>query len=99
MACSTYNDSFADDNSSDKDKKEVLIQIREKRWAVYVAKAAKRFECWWEKCVEPDARKAEWTNESANTDRGPELGESLRFDETNLPPLGDSPLRALEAYQ
>lgn len=31
----------------------MLTKIREKRWSIYVAQAAKRFELWWEHCVGP----------------------------------------------
>lgn len=70
----------------------VLLKIREKRWAVYVAKAASRFETWWEKSIQPDSRMLRQADiESAalqedHTGRGDEV---LPFTPDNLPPLGE----------
>lgn len=60
----------------------VLLKIREKRWAVYVAKAASRFETWWEKSIQPGSGMMQ-QNEIDNGE------EVLRFSPDNLPPLGE----------
>lgn len=65
----------------------LLAKIREKRWGVYVAKAAKRFETWWEVCVEPDARRTS-QERLAKVTSNCSQGQGLQFDENNLPPLG-----------
>ena len=45
-------DHFAEKIHDPKAKAELLLKIREKRWAVYVAKAAERFEAWWQHAIE-----------------------------------------------
>ncbi len=49
-------DGFVPSDLSEAKRAELLTKMREKRWAVYVAKAAKRFEKWWETCVQPEAQ-------------------------------------------
>jgi len=49
-------DGFVPSDLSEAKRVELLTKMREKRWAVYVAKAAKRFEKWWETCVQPEAQ-------------------------------------------
>ena len=82
------SDSYVPSHYSDADKSRILTQIRDKRWSIYVAKAARRFECWWEKCVQPDATKADWhtpmSETLATTSR---IGQRSMFEKTNLPPL------------
>lgn len=45
-------DQFAEEILDPKAKADLLLRVREKRWAVYVAKAAKRFEAWWQYAME-----------------------------------------------
>jgi len=45
-------DRFADEIHDPKARAEFLLKIREKRWAVYVAKAAERFDAWWQYAIE-----------------------------------------------
>ncbi|KAL8817101.1 MAG: hypothetical protein Q9191_008211, partial [Dirinaria sp. TL-2023a] len=40
-------DDFVPRGLDERDHAAFLVKIREKRWAIYVAKAAKRFESWW----------------------------------------------------
>lgn len=74
---------------------EILRRIREKRWAVYVARAAARFEKWWQTSVEPGAVMIQQTELKA---KDPiitgEMGErSSTTSREHLPPLGmSSPL-------
>lgn len=85
-------DSWVPAELSQRAQAAVLLKIREKRWAVYVAKAASRFETWWEKSIQPDARMLRQADiESAtlqedHTGRGDEV---LPFTPDNLPPLGE----------
>ena len=69
---------------------EKLLQIREKRWQVYVTKAARRFEVWWRTCVMPNARRQSQTlvTSSAST-KDLWTGTTLKFTKSNLPPLGE----------
>jgi len=47
------NDSLAS-GFTGKSRDELIVKIREKRWAVYVTRAVDRFQKWWETCV-PEA--------------------------------------------
>lgn len=77
--------------SSGEKRAELLTKVREKRWAVYVAKAAKRFERWWDKSIEPDAQKLQQKNIPTVFRQDPCKGQALNFDRNHLPPLGVSP--------
>ena len=67
---------------------ERLTQIREKRWAVFVAKAAHRFEHWWQVCVQPESKPLIMPKIPQAFLVSPSDGPRLRFDEDHLPPLG-----------
>ena len=64
-----------------------LAQIREKRWEIYVTKAARRFEQWWKTCVQPDRQlqeeKAVWGHTA-----DPRAGQILELANSDMPPLG-----------
>jgi hypothetical protein len=83
-------DEFVPSAATDRERAVTLSQIREKRWAVYVAKAAKRFEQWWEKCIELDAERLQREHIPSSFKDSPVCGPSLKFDRDNLPPLGES---------
>ena len=72
----------------ERQKPEQVLKIRGKRWAVYVTKAAARFEIWWKKCIQPQARK----NPMYEMHRfsRPSAGPSLQSNDPDLPPLGKS---------
>lgn len=71
---------------------EILRRIREKRWAVYVARAALRFEKWWRTSVEPGAVMIRQTDlDAIHPIVSGEKGEdSWGMSKENLPPLGMS---------
>lgn len=69
-------------------KTEQVLKIREKQWAVYVTKAALRFEIWWKQCIRPQARKIPMYE--MHRFSKPSAGPALHFDDTDLPPLGKS---------
>lgn len=71
-----------------REQAESLAQIREKRWAVYVAKAADRFAKWWQFCVETNAQKLELNKIPVLFKESPHRGAILSFDKNSLPPLG-----------
>ena len=48
------NDSQAEVFETQEDKCRALARIKEKRWAVYVARAVDRYIAWWNHCVETD---------------------------------------------
>ena len=82
------SDSFADTKVTAQEKAELLVKIREKRWAVYVTRAAKRFERWWTECVEPSAQMLKQRQIPAAFTQKLHMGNLLDFDCDNLPPLG-----------
>lgn len=81
-------DSFADTKVTAQEKAELLVKIREKRWAVYVARAAKRFEKWWTEYVEPNAQMLKQSDIPPTFRQKLHIGNSQDFDCDNLPPLG-----------
>ena len=72
---------------TEEDRAQVLAKIREKRWQVYVSKASKRFEAWWETCIVPNAQRQTQSAVMTVT-RSPWTGNTLKFERSNLPPLG-----------
>ena len=80
-------DDFVPQGLNEQQAAKVLLMIREKRWAIYVAKASKRFEKWWQVSVEPSAKMLNQsmmaTEQGFDTDRHP-----LFFNKKTLPPLG-----------
>lgn len=82
-------DEYVPSDLSDARKAEVLSKIGEKRWSIYVAKAARRFEAWWEKCVEPGVRPLRQKDIPVAFASGPTtFTSSLHFGKDDLPPLG-----------
>lgn len=85
-------DSFVPAHLPQREQAAVLLKIREKRWAVYVAKAASRFETWWEKSIQPDARMLRQGDIDSGAWKGNDVGRGedvLPFSPENLPPLGE----------
>lgn len=59
---------------------EDMIRIREKRWQVFVVRAAARFETWWRKCVPQTfegAPASDLTCEMMCSDQGAAKGRSV----------------------
>lgn len=85
-------DDFVPSSADEQQHAQVLLSIREKRWAVYVAKAAKRFERWWQVCVQPGAKMLRQSDMAASDWSGMDIGDkqALNFDRDTLPPLGIS---------
>ena len=81
------NDAFVPNHESNEAQAEILRKIREKRWAVFVAKAVQRFEKWWTVCVQPQAKRL--TQSSGMTSK-PTEGTKLRFRADDLPPIGEN---------
>ncbi|RLM01276.1 hypothetical protein CFD26_104085 [Aspergillus turcosus] len=68
---------------------EVRARIREKRWAVYTARAVDRYTKWWETCIpsnRPCPRLKDLENQSY--DRITEGNHLLSWSKDSLPPLG-----------
>ena len=81
-------DAFSDRGESVEERTELLTKIREKRWQVYVAKAAERFERWWTTCVEPYPGDTGMIGQSKLLTEAPDIGEKLVWNKDLLPPLG-----------
>ena len=80
------SDDFATADT-EQERAQLLAKIREKRWQVYVSKASKRFEAWWENCIMPNAQRQTQSAVMTVT-RSPWTGKSLKFERGYLPPLG-----------
>lgn len=81
-------DAFVSSTEDERQHAELLTKVREKRWAVYVAKAAKRFQSWWEMVIEPSAQRLQQKNIPTIFEQAPEAGNALLIDQDHLPPLG-----------
>lgn len=81
-------DGFAPYDLSEVKRAELLTKIREKRWAVYVTKAAKRFEKWWELCIQPEAQPLRQKEIPVAFGQKPTEGPVLAFGRNHVPPLG-----------
>ena len=86
-------DSFVPFTPSEEEKAEILLKIREKRWAIYVAKAASRFETWWQASVEPGTGMLSIADLLIDYSRHlyVDEGDQSHFSKENLPPLGMYP--------
>lgn len=82
-------DAFVPSTGDKRQRAELLTKIREKRWAVYVAKAAKRFQAWWELMIEPNAPMLRQQSVPIIFQQAPEAGDSMSIDQDHLPPLGE----------
>ncbi|KAL9099042.1 MAG: hypothetical protein Q9163_005397, partial [Psora crenata] len=80
-------DSFVPEDASAEKRREVLRKVREKRWAVYVAKAVQRFEKWWKVCVCPQASKLKQSQMQTMMTRNPDKGAIMRVEADDLPPI------------
>ena len=87
-------DSFVPENVSEQTRSQTLAKIREKRWAVYVTIAVKRFETYFQ-TIQPNSRMMDIkTMKSPEygliTDTGGVPGPNGKFEWVvdNLPPLG-----------
>ena len=80
--------------STEQERAELLLKIREKRWAIYVTKAAQRYETWWQICVEGSGmpKCAELLQAFRDIESA---GSIIRFNKDNIPPLGTERLHML----
>lgn len=76
------------------DKHLLLSQIREKRWALFVARAVDRYEAWWSSLVEGSGLTEQDMNDpdSAAYARFPSRHNSQYWAQRSLPPLGKLPI-------
>ena len=82
------NDSLVSESNSDRAKSQALAKLREKRWAVYVNIAVKRFEAYFQ-TLQPGSRMMDIeTMKGLDYEHIVNVRQKLRFDLDNLPPLG-----------
>ncbi|KZL63249.1 alpha-ketoglutarate-dependent sulfonate dioxygenase, partial [Colletotrichum incanum] len=70
--------------------KKILAMLREKRWAVYLARAVDRYEAWWKTLSEGRLREAEMGNVEKSSEKYakfPEGSKDFPWSVDNLPPL------------
>ncbi len=71
----------------------VLSKIREKRWAVFLARAVDRYEAWWTSMQRPNGGLTENDMHTPRTDKYDLFVSSgndlMAWDASNLPPLGE----------
>lgn len=80
----SHADKFADQSA------QARARIREKRWAVYVARAADRYEKWWFAALPQSRPFATMTDqESANYEGIIDCEMMILWDANNLPPIGE----------
>ena len=83
------NDSLIPTTAVDKLRHDVLLKIREKRWAVYVTKAVVRFEKWFDLCIEPQTPMLRQKDMDRTFPEIVKRGGKLSFTKDNLPPIGE----------
>lgn len=76
------------------DREAVFARLREKRWVLFVARAAERFEIWWTNvlCVRETAQRLatkDMDRKNVLFIEFPMQGQPQVWDESMLPPLGD----------
>jgi hypothetical protein len=89
-------DKFAGPGFPEKDhqRDKALARIREKRWALYVARAADRFETWWHASVPTtkggvqNRRLVQSDLSAVGFERVSTSGKPIEYTFDNLPPLG-----------
>lgn len=74
-------------------KLDILVKLREKRWALYVARAVNRYEVWWQSFVprmllEKDMIKQPGGTESSTYEGFVSQSEHIRWTTDILPPPG-----------
>jgi hypothetical protein len=76
-----------------KDREKLLARTREKRWALYIARAVERFEAWWLNVLFPREgsirlQGKEMIKENKAFDNFPEYGRVQKWTTAMLPPPG-----------
>jgi len=74
------------------EKMAVLSRLREKRWAVFVARAVDRYQTWWTSMYQPSLTETNMTTPGeASYEAFPTSGDVLNWTPPMLPPLGTTP--------
>ena len=74
---------------SKKEQESILLKLHEKRWACYVTQASLRFEQWWKTTIQRKMAMLQRKDmDSPSFPGSANRGNRLRFDRSDLPPLG-----------
>lgn len=82
------HDSQADKFADEATKCNALIRIREKRWAVYTARAADRYQDWWLKSVPSSGEPITWSYAKSGHYASITRAPPITWTAKQLPPLG-----------
>lgn len=85
--------------TEDEEKKMMLSKLREKRWAIFVARAIDRYEAWWNAqdimmLTEDDMT----VNDGDNYMRFSSTSRKFDWQVSTMPPLGQSPPESLPSH-
>lgn len=82
-----------DTDKLDDETKKNLSLLREKRWALYVARAANRYETWWNSFPKNPLTENDMSEDTTKYTRfPPNLESESPWESTMLPPLGMDPI-------
>lgn len=90
-----YESPFLDCDAPENEKRNAAAQVREKRWAVYVSRAASRFETWFLNSLVDGPGRAQglttlWdVEENPDYETFPKWTKRVRWTVDLLPPLGE----------
>lgn len=79
--------------TDDEERKMMLSKLREKRWAIFVARAVDRYEAWWNAQEIMMLTEEDMTvKDGDNYMRFPSTNRKFNWQASTMPPLGQSPL-------
>lgn len=83
------NDSFVPASDNDQLRSRDMAKVREKRWAIFVTIAVKRFEAYFQTLQPGSTMTNIETMNDYSYERIVDVREAIRFDTDSLPPLGE----------
>ncbi len=85
--------------TEDEEKKMMLSKLREKRWAIFVARAVDRYEAWWNAQEIMMLTEGDMTvKDGDNYMRFPSTSRKFDWQVSTLPPLGQSSPESLPSH-
>jgi hypothetical protein len=82
------------DKVDEKDREKTLASMREKRWALYVARAVDRFQDWWTEVLCDNKSRLEWKSMLSEFPQFTEVRYPFKWKKEMLPPIGEFLLTA-----
>ncbi|MCJ1445055.1 MAG: hypothetical protein MMC23_005560 [Stictis urceolatum] len=80
-------DSFVPEKGPDEDRNKIQIRVRERRWAIYVMSAARRFETWYQTLESNSQMVTMDSMQSPEYESIGKTGRRVEFTKDTLPPL------------